>query len=59
MCIRDREWLVQAPVWVQMAVLAVTAVPAATVMGWLLMWAIDRVYSWLVPVTRMKNHDSR
>ncbi len=53
------EWLVQAPVWVQMAVLAVTAVPVATVMGWLLMWAIDRVYSWLVPVTRMKNHDSR
>lgn len=53
------EWLVQAPVWAQMAVLAVTAVPAATVMGWLLMWAIDRVYSWLVPVTRMKNHDSR
>lgn len=53
------EWLVQAPVWAQMAVLAVTAAPAATVMGWVLMWAIDRVNSWLVPATRMKKHDSR
>lgn len=53
------EWLVQAPVWAQMAMLAVTAVPAATVMGWVLMWAIDRVDAWLVPATRMKKHDSR
>lgn len=51
------EWLVQAPVWAQMVVLAVTAVPAATVMGWVLMWVIDRVNSWLAPATRMKKHD--
>ena len=53
------EWLVQAPVWAQMAVLAVTAVPAATVMGGLLMWVIDRVYSRMEAVTRMGEHDSR
>lgn len=53
------EWLVQAPVWAQMAVLAVTAVPAATVMGWVLMWAIDRVNAWLVPATRMKKQIGR
>ncbi|WP_296132877.1 hypothetical protein [uncultured Corynebacterium sp.] len=43
------EWLVQAPIWVQMALLAVTALPAATVLGWLLMWGIDRLAACLVP----------
>ena len=42
------EWLVQAPIWVQMALLAVTALPAATVLGWLLMWVIDRLAARLV-----------
>lgn len=53
------EWLVQAPVWAQMAVLAVTAVPAATVMGWGLMWAIDRVYTLVEGRTRINDHDTR
>ena len=42
------EWLVQAPIWVQMALLALTALPAATVLGWLLMWGIDRLAARLV-----------
>ena len=52
------EWLVQAPMWVQMALLAVTALPAATVLGWLLMWVIDRLAARLVPRGRTDAPDT-
>lgn len=52
------EWLVQAPIWVQMALLAVTALPAATVLGWLLMWVIDRLAARLVPRGRTDAPDT-
>ncbi|WP_306507438.1 hypothetical protein [Corynebacterium sp.] len=52
------EWLVQAPMWVQMALLAVTALPAATALGWLLMWGIDRLAARVVPRGRTDAPDT-
>lgn len=37
------QWLVGAPMAVQMVVLVVVAVPVAVAAAWALMWAIDRV----------------
>ena len=51
------EWLVGAPIAVQMALLLVTAVPAAAAAAWALMWLIDRPFRGTVrPETRMVQH---
>ncbi|WP_293770488.1 hypothetical protein [uncultured Corynebacterium sp.] len=46
------QWMVGAPIAVQMLVLAVTAVPALIVAAWVLMWIIDHIRFG----TRMGSH---
>lgn len=38
------QWLVEAPIAVQMLVLTLTAVPALVAVAWVLMWGIDRLH---------------
>ncbi|WP_157105753.1 hypothetical protein [Corynebacterium phocae] len=37
------QWMVNAPIAVQMLILVATAVPAMVVLAWVLMWAVDAV----------------
>ncbi|MDO5031053.1 hypothetical protein [Corynebacterium sp.] len=39
----------QSPVWAQMTVLVLVAVPAAVVLAWGLMWLIDATWRRLRP----------
>lgn len=37
------QFLVQAPVWIQMIIVVAIAVPLMVVIAWCLMWIVDRV----------------
>lgn len=37
------QFLVQAPVWIQMTIVVAIAVPLMVVIAWCLMWTVDRV----------------
>ena len=39
------QFLVQAPVWIQMTIVVAIAVPLMVVIAWCLMWTVDRVAS--------------